>query len=149
MQTADSKEAITVKQDRNWAVYTYYFRSAGYGILVSFLAFTIIEAFCSSFQSLSGVNHIVRRKKTDILIALWIQWWVEANEEQPKQQLGMYLGVYGLIFGLAFLSLVIGCWYVSWMQFYFRTDRRSQVAICSSPEQYFTQFAFRSSQNSA
>ncbi|KAJ5205337.1 ABC transporter transmembrane domain type 1 [Penicillium cf. griseofulvum] len=92
VQTARNKKAMRVKRNGNWPVYTYYFRSAGYGILVSFLAFTIIEAFCSSFQT------------------LWIQWWVEANEEQPNKQLGMYLGVYGLIFGLAFLSLVTGCW---------------------------------------
>ncbi|KAJ5827545.1 ABC transporter transmembrane domain type 1 [Penicillium robsamsonii] len=92
VQTADNKKAMRVKRNGNWRVYTYYFRSAGYGILVSFLAFTIIEAFCSSFQT------------------LWIQWWVEANEEQPNKQLGMYLGVYGLVFGLAFLSLVTGCW---------------------------------------
>ncbi|KAJ5876483.1 ABC transporter transmembrane domain type 1 [Penicillium soppii] len=92
VQTAEDKKAMRVKWNGNWPVYTYYFRSAGYGILVSFLAFTIIEAFCSSFQT------------------LWIQWWVEANEEQPNKQLGMYLGVYGLIFGLAFLSLVTGCW---------------------------------------
>ncbi|KAJ5748022.1 ABC transporter transmembrane domain type 1 [Penicillium nucicola] len=92
VQTVDDKKAMRVKWNGNWPVYTYYFRSAGYGILVSFVAFTIIEAFCSSFQT------------------LWIQWWVEANEEQPNKQLGMYLGVYGLIFGLAFLSLVTGCW---------------------------------------
>lgn len=54
VQTADNKKAMRVKRNGNWPVYTYYFRSAGYGILVSFLAFTIIEAFCSSFQSLSG-----------------------------------------------------------------------------------------------
>jgi ATP-binding cassette subfamily C (CFTR/MRP) protein 1 len=58
VQTAEDKKAMRVKWNGNWPVYTYYFRSAGYGILVSFLAFTIIEAFCSSFQSLSGLNHI-------------------------------------------------------------------------------------------
>ncbi|OQE25971.1 hypothetical protein PENFLA_c007G05320 [Penicillium flavigenum] len=92
VETADDKKTIRVKHQENWPVYTYYFRSAGYSILVSFLAFTVIESFCSSFQ------------------ALWIQWWVEANEEQPNKQLGMYLGIYGLIFGLTFLSLVAGCW---------------------------------------
>ncbi|KAJ5383264.1 ABC transporter integral membrane type 1 [Penicillium concentricum] len=92
VQTADDGKTIRVKHRQNWSVYRYYFRSAGYGLLVSFLAFTIIEAFCSSFQT------------------LWIQWWVEANEEQPNKQLGMYLGVYGLIFGLTFLSLIISCW---------------------------------------
>ncbi|CAG8907277.1 unnamed protein product [Penicillium egyptiacum] len=92
VDTLDNEKTIRVKHQRNWPVYTYYFRSAGYGLLVSFLAFTIIESFCSSFQ------------------ALWIQWWVDANEEQPNKQLGMYLGIYGLIFGLTFLSLVAGCW---------------------------------------
>ncbi|KAJ5533778.1 ABC transporter integral membrane type 1 [Penicillium freii] len=92
VQTVNDKKAIRVKHQGNWPVYKYYFRSAGYGLLVSFLAFTVIEAFCTSFQ------------------ALWIQWWVVANEEQPNNQLGMYLGVYGLIFGLTCLSLVAGCW---------------------------------------
>ncbi|KUM63729.1 hypothetical protein ACN42_g3370 [Penicillium freii] len=91
VQTVNDKKAIRVKHQGNWPVYKYYFRSAGYGLLVSFLAFTVIEAFCTSFQ------------------ALWIQWWVDANEEQPNNQLGMYLGVYGLIFGLTCLSLVAGC----------------------------------------
>ncbi|KAJ6186285.1 ABC transporter transmembrane domain type 1 [Penicillium mononematosum] len=92
VETADDKKTIRVKPQGNWPVYTYYFRSAGYSILVSFLAFSVIESFCSNFQT------------------LWIQWWVEANEEQPNKQLGMYLGIYGLIFGLTFLSLVAGCW---------------------------------------
>ncbi|KAJ5959013.1 ABC transporter integral membrane type 1 [Penicillium vulpinum] len=92
VETTDDKNIIHVKRQGNWPVYKYYFRSAGYGLLVSFLAFTVVEAFCTSFQ------------------ALWIQWWVEANEEQPNKQLGMYLGVYGLILGLTFLSLVAGCW---------------------------------------
>ncbi|KAJ6043571.1 uncharacterized protein N7446_001769 [Penicillium canescens] len=91
METADDENTIN-RQKGTWSVYTYYFRSAGYGLLGLFLAFTIIEAFCSSFQ------------------ALWIQQWVEANEEQPNKQLGMYLGVYGMIFGLALLSLIASCW---------------------------------------
>ncbi|KAJ5997608.1 hypothetical protein N7522_009268 [Penicillium canescens] len=91
METADDENTIN-RQKGTWSVYTYYFRSAGYGLLGLFLAFTIIEAFCSSFQ------------------ALWIQQWVESNEEQPNKQLGMYLGVYGMIFGLALLSLIASCW---------------------------------------
>ncbi|KAL4908813.1 hypothetical protein BDW74DRAFT_187329 [Aspergillus multicolor] len=74
------------------SVYKYYIRSAGYSLVVVFLALTFIEAFCTSFQT------------------LWIQWWVKANEDYPNKQLGMYLGVYGLIFGLTLLALVAGCW---------------------------------------
>jgi hypothetical protein len=51
MRTADDDDTIN-RQKGTWSVYTYYFRSAGYGLLVLFLAFTIIEAFCSSFQGL-------------------------------------------------------------------------------------------------
>ncbi|KAJ5518656.1 ABC transporter integral membrane type 1 [Penicillium expansum] len=92
VQSADDKETFHVKHQGNWLVYKYYFRSAGYGLLVSFLACTILEAFCTSFQT------------------LWIQWWVEANEVKPNKQLGMYLGIYGLIFGLSCLSVFAGCW---------------------------------------
>lgn len=52
VQTVDDKKTIRVKHQGNWPVYKYYFRSAGYGLLVSFLAFTVIEAFCTSFQGL-------------------------------------------------------------------------------------------------
>lgn len=51
MKTADDENSIN-RHKVAWSVYTYYFRSAGYGLLCLFLAFTIIEAFCSSFQSL-------------------------------------------------------------------------------------------------
>jgi surface antigen len=51
MKAADDENTIN-RQKGTWSVYTYYFRSAGYGLLGLFLAFTIIEAFCSSFQSL-------------------------------------------------------------------------------------------------
>ncbi|KGO43779.1 ABC transporter, integral membrane type 1 [Penicillium expansum] len=91
VQSADDKETVNVKHQGNWPVYKYYSRSAGYGLLVSFLACTILEAFCTSFQT------------------LWIQWWVEANEVKPNKQLGMYLGIYGLIFGLSCLSVFAGC----------------------------------------
>ncbi|RDW81522.1 Cyclic peptide transporter [Aspergillus mulundensis] len=73
-------------------VYKYYVRSAGYGLVAAFLAFTFIEAFCNSFQT------------------LWLQWWVKANEDYPNKQLGMYLGIYGMIFGMTLLTLVAGCW---------------------------------------
>jgi hypothetical protein len=51
VEIANDEKTILVGHPQNWSVYTYYFRSAGYGLLVSFLVFIIIEAFCTSFQS--------------------------------------------------------------------------------------------------
>lgn len=62
VQTVDDKKTIRVKHQGNWPVYKYYFRSAGYGLLVSFLAFTVIEAFCTSFQGLLCLIPIVQKK---------------------------------------------------------------------------------------
>jgi ATP-binding cassette subfamily C (CFTR/MRP) protein 1 len=42
--------------------------------------------------------------------ALWLQWWVEANERQPNQHLGLYLGIYGMIFALSMVGMLGGCW---------------------------------------
>ncbi|EED22270.1 ATP-binding cassette transporter, putative [Talaromyces stipitatus ATCC 10500] len=92
IEPTDNKKDDHSRQQGSWSVYGYYFDSAGYTLLLFFLAFATIEAFCTSFQT------------------LWMQWWVEANEEQPNQQLGMYLGVYAMIFGLTLLAIVAGCW---------------------------------------
>ncbi|KAL4768167.1 putative multidrug resistance-associated protein [Aspergillus nidulans var. acristatus] len=94
VQIGDNESTTGIKQQEPGpgSVYKYYIRSAGSGLVVAFLAFTLIEAFCNSFQT------------------LWLQWWVKANEEYPNKQLGMYLGVYGMIFGLTLLTLVAGCW---------------------------------------
>ncbi|KAL4939785.1 hypothetical protein BDV06DRAFT_230810 [Aspergillus oleicola] len=90
--TAVDKCSIHIARQGTWCVYKYYARSAGYGLVVAFLALTFIEAFCNSFQ------------------ALWISWWVKANEIYPNKQLKMCLGVYGMIFGLTFVTMVLGCW---------------------------------------
>ncbi|KAL6239854.1 P-loop containing nucleoside triphosphate hydrolase protein [Aspergillus navahoensis] len=94
VQIADDESTTPIKHQGPGpaSVYKYYVRSAGYGLVLAFLAFTLIEAFCNSFQT------------------LWLQWWVKANEEYPNKQLGMYLGIYGMIFGLTLLTLVAGCW---------------------------------------
>lgn len=62
VQTVNDKKAIRVKHQGNWPVYKYYFRSAGYGLLVSFLTFTVIEAFCTSFQGLLCLIPIDQKK---------------------------------------------------------------------------------------
>lgn len=62
VQSAHDKETVHVKHQGNWPVYKYYFRSAGYGLLVSFLACTILEAFCTSFQSLFRLIPIDQKK---------------------------------------------------------------------------------------
>ncbi|KAL3702602.1 hypothetical protein TMatcc_011278 [Talaromyces marneffei ATCC 18224] len=92
IEPTDNERNDHSRQQGSWSVYGYYFRSAGYILLLFFLGFATIEAFCTNFQT------------------LWMQWWVEANEEQSNQQLGMYLGVYAMIFGLTFLAIVAGCW---------------------------------------
>lgn len=61
-QTVNVKKTIRVKHQGNWPVYKYYFRSAGYGFLVSFLVFTVIEAFCTSFQGLLNSTPIDSKK---------------------------------------------------------------------------------------
>ena len=62
VQTVDDQKTIRVKHQGNWPVYKYYFWSAGYGLLVSFLAFTVIEAFCTSFQGLLCLIPIDQKK---------------------------------------------------------------------------------------
>lgn len=54
-QFADNESTTGIKQQGPGpgSVYKYYIRSAGSSLVVAFLAFTLIEAFCNSFQSKS------------------------------------------------------------------------------------------------
>jgi ABC-type proline/glycine betaine transport system ATPase subunit len=53
VQIGDNESTTGIKQQEPGpgSVYKYYIRSAGSGLVVAFLAFTLIEAFCNSFQS--------------------------------------------------------------------------------------------------
>ena len=51
VESADSKKHQHYRQQGSWSVYGYYFKSAGFSLLLFFLIFATIEAFCTSFQS--------------------------------------------------------------------------------------------------
>jgi hypothetical protein len=36
--------------------------------------------------------------------AVWLQWWVKANETHPNERIGYWLGVYGGLAGLAIVG---------------------------------------------
>lgn len=42
-----------------------------------------------------------------MLAALWLNWWVQANQKQPNSDLGTWLGVYAVIGILAVVFLLI------------------------------------------
>jgi hypothetical protein len=51
IQPTDNQEDDHTRQQGSWSVYGYYFQSAGYTLLLCFLASATIECFCTSFQS--------------------------------------------------------------------------------------------------
>lgn len=51
IEPTDNERNDHSRQQGSWSVYGYYFRSAGYILLLFFLGFATIEAFCTNFQS--------------------------------------------------------------------------------------------------
>jgi ATP-binding cassette, subfamily C (CFTR/MRP), member 1 len=43
-------------------------------------------------------------------LALWLEWWSNANAKQPNGRLGFYIGVYAVIFVLNLTGLAVACW---------------------------------------
>jgi len=103
--------ATTDKEDKrrqhgDWSVYTFFFRSLGPWFTLCLLVTECISAFFSTFPSKSPLK---RRPPPQLLsdlttLAVWLNWWSEANAKQPNQRVGFYLGVYAAMQVLAVLS---------------------------------------------
>ena len=58
------------------------------------------------FTSLS----VLARLTYLLALALWLQWWSDANEHSPNLHVGKYLGVYTVICLSSIMSLFASCW---------------------------------------
>lgn len=82
-------------------VYAYYAKNAGWWTISLYLlaccAFVVGVTFpCKSYKPYYYSTTLL------IFLALWLQWWTNANEARPNERIGYWLGVYG---GLAFLAI--------------------------------------------
>ncbi|ETS77362.1 hypothetical protein PFICI_11236 [Pestalotiopsis fici W106-1] len=95
---SDSEESESVpldseRQRGNWAVYSYYCRSAG-------LLSVVIWITCSMLAAVfTGVTTI------------WVEIWTDENQKHPNQRLGYYLGIYALFMVLSNLAMGGELWY--------------------------------------
>lgn len=46
------------------------------------------------------------------MLAVWLQWWVDANEQNPNARIGYWLGVFAGLACLAIVANIVGDWYV-------------------------------------
>ncbi|KAJ5592008.1 uncharacterized protein N7459_002377 [Penicillium hispanicum] len=82
----------TVRRDGKWSVYSYYFQSAGWAIVIPLTLATFLFGFANEFST------------------VWLQQWSDANEKHPNQKLGLYLGIYAFLFGITLITLFFACW---------------------------------------
>jgi hypothetical protein len=80
---------------------------------LSFSLFSLDLKHLGPILQVSGIPCQFNYKRSkDLPVAVWLQWWTEANSQQPNKELWKYLGVYTLLFGLSLLGIVAGCWWV-------------------------------------
>lgn len=87
--------------------------STGRLYVLCFLAFALIMAFCTNFQG--ELNLYLNSRfsfRSDTLIALWLEWWSDANNTQPNKDLAMYLSVYFVLAVAAMAGAILACWFV-------------------------------------
>ncbi|KAJ5157847.1 uncharacterized protein N7482_008947 [Penicillium canariense] len=90
-----NEEAVELKKTRRdgkWSVYSYYFQSAGWALMVSMITSTAVCGFTERFS------------------IVWLQQWSSANEQNPDQRPGKYIGVYALLVGMSIFCVVFSCW---------------------------------------
>ena len=87
--------------------------STGRLYVLFFLAFALIMAFCTNFQG--ELNPSLNSRfsfGSDTLIALWLEWWSDANNTQPNKDLAIYLSVYFVLAVAAMTGAILACWFV-------------------------------------
>lgn len=64
----------------------------------------------SQVSAVQTIDHIGDLGANLKFSAVWVQWWVDANEKAPNQNLGLYIGIYALLITLSIAGLTLCCW---------------------------------------
>ncbi|KAK6427646.1 hypothetical protein LTR95_015955, partial [Oleoguttula sp. CCFEE 5521] len=81
------------RQQGDFAVYGYYFRSSGYGTMAGYAATIALWILLTECPT------------------IWLKYWSEANAVHPNIHVGMYLGVYATFGFVASIAACAACWF--------------------------------------
>ncbi|ETS75107.1 hypothetical protein PFICI_13591 [Pestalotiopsis fici W106-1] len=88
----ENKDSLDARRKNgDWSVYSYYFSSSGYFIIVCLLTSMAAWVFCTEFGT------------------VWLDWWSGANEGEPNKNVGMYMGVYTALCLLGVAMIGVAC----------------------------------------
>ncbi|OQO08332.1 hypothetical protein B0A48_06202 [Cryoendolithus antarcticus] len=81
------------RQQGDFAVYGYYFKSSGYTTMVGYAATIALWILLTECPT------------------MWLKYWSEANAVHPNAHVGMYTGVYATFGIVASLAACAACWF--------------------------------------
>ncbi|KAK8064708.1 hypothetical protein PG994_007346 [Apiospora phragmitis] len=91
----------------------YYAQMAGKGTIAIYLCICAAYIFglsspCKSSCAINLTSSLI----CSLLLAIWLQWWTDANAKYPNENIGYWLGVYLGLAALAVISCMASDWYV-------------------------------------
>lgn len=110
-EAAESAVQDSRRKQGGALVYKYYFKSSGYIIVSWAVLFMTAWVFCSEFPS---KKYRVPKNNwflaNQIMIAVWLKWWAEANTANPNENVGMYIGIFSMFGLLGSVFVSIAAW---------------------------------------
>ena len=90
-------------------VYAYYANIAGWWTISLYLfacaAFVFGVTFPCKFCSL-----LHKQCASLTFLAVWLQWWTNANADHPNERIGYWLGIYGALAAITILGCTVADW---------------------------------------
>ncbi|KAG8410254.1 hypothetical protein J3458_017969 [Metarhizium acridum] len=108
----DEEQDVTSRGTSDWRIYAYFIHVAGKWTFLLYLFGCACFIFGLNFpcKLMTGKVFTTYWQVANTAIAIWLQWWTNANAERPNDKIGYYVGIYSLLGALA----VLGCFGSDW-----------------------------------
>lgn len=108
----DEEQDVTSRGTSDWRIYSYFIHVAGKWTFLLYLFGCACFIFGLNFpcKSRTGKFFTTYSQVANTSLAIWLQWWTNANAKTPNDKIGYWLGIYGLLGALA----VLGCFASDW-----------------------------------